>query len=118
MLPANTSWPPYRLTPNRLDSESRPFLLLPPAFLCAIDLYLRVNRYYFLAAFFFAAFFFAVFFAAGFSEAAFFATFFAAFFLAGAFAAVSFGAASLSVASAFGAAAGTLFHRAKRFLPL
>jgi hypothetical protein len=28
------------LTPKRLLSESRPFLLLPPAFLCAIDLYL------------------------------------------------------------------------------
>jgi hypothetical protein len=25
------------LTPNRLDSESRPLRLLPPAFLCAIS---------------------------------------------------------------------------------
>src|ERR1700747_2694015 len=36
MLPASTSSPPKRFTPRRLDSESRPFLVLPPAFLCAM----------------------------------------------------------------------------------
>ncbi len=36
MLPALMSSPPYDLTPRRFDSESRPFLELPPAFLCAM----------------------------------------------------------------------------------
>src|SRR5580704_13802106 len=36
MLPARTCSPPKRLTPRRLEWESRPFLVLPPAFLCAI----------------------------------------------------------------------------------
>src|SRR5690625_785514 len=36
--PAATSCPPKRFTPRRFDSESRPFLELPPAFLCAISL--------------------------------------------------------------------------------
>src|SRR5690606_4124493 len=39
MLPAVTAWPPKIFTPRRFDSESRPFLLLPPAFLCATVLY-------------------------------------------------------------------------------
>ena len=34
--PALTTCPPKRLTPRRLALESRPFLLEPPAFLCAI----------------------------------------------------------------------------------
>src|SRR6185369_14709265 len=37
MLPALMSSPPYDFTPSRFDSESRPFLELPPAFLCAIS---------------------------------------------------------------------------------
>src|SRR5580765_5264057 len=37
MLPALMSSPPYDFTPRRFDSESRPFLELPPAFLCAIS---------------------------------------------------------------------------------
>ena len=36
ILPARTVWPPYFLIPNRFDWESRPFLVLPPAFLCAM----------------------------------------------------------------------------------
>src|SRR5688572_3874630 len=36
MLPASTCSPPNFLRPSRFDSESRPFLVLPPAFLCAI----------------------------------------------------------------------------------
>src|SRR6202165_3803446 len=36
MLPASTCSPPKRLTPSRLECESRPFLVLPPAFLCAM----------------------------------------------------------------------------------
>src|SRR5690606_18725447 len=43
MLPATTVWPPKTLTPSRFDSESRPFLLLPPAFLCATLLHLEVS---------------------------------------------------------------------------
>jgi len=35
MFPAFTSCPPNNLTPKRLDMESRPLLVLPPAFLCA-----------------------------------------------------------------------------------
>src|SRR5687767_3053890 len=35
MLPASTVWPPNFLTPSRFDWDSRPFLVLPPAFLCA-----------------------------------------------------------------------------------
>ena len=38
MLPARTFWPPKRLTPSRLLSESRPLREEPPAFLCAIVL--------------------------------------------------------------------------------
>src|SRR5690606_15767351 len=34
--PALTSWPPKRLTPRRLLSDSRPLRVLPAAFLCAI----------------------------------------------------------------------------------
>src|SRR4029079_15529265 len=40
ILPAGTSCPPKRLTPNRLASESRPLRDEPPAFLCAIFLLL------------------------------------------------------------------------------
>src|SRR5690606_21599714 len=36
MLPAVTRSRTKRFTPSRLDSESRPFFELPPAFLCAI----------------------------------------------------------------------------------
>src|ERR1700682_4743641 len=36
MCPASTRPPPKRLTPRRLEWESRPFLVLPPAFLCAM----------------------------------------------------------------------------------
>src|ERR1700722_13756128 len=36
MLPASTSSPPNFLTPKRLECESRPLRVLPPAFLCAI----------------------------------------------------------------------------------
>src|SRR5579863_3467368 len=36
MLPASTSSPPNFLTPRRLECESRPLRVLPPAFLCAI----------------------------------------------------------------------------------
>src|SRR5688572_12648483 len=36
MLPASTVWPPNFLTPSRFDWDSRPFLVLPPAFLCAM----------------------------------------------------------------------------------
>src|SRR5690348_6935107 len=36
MLPARTLSPPKRFTPSRLEWESRPFLVLPPAFLCAM----------------------------------------------------------------------------------
>src|SRR2546430_17434089 len=36
MFPASTCSPPKRLTPKRLEWESRPFLVLPPAFLCAM----------------------------------------------------------------------------------
>src|SRR5919109_581795 len=36
--PALTRSPPNTFTPRRLDCESRPFLELPPAFLCAMDL--------------------------------------------------------------------------------
>src|SRR5580700_10650305 len=38
MLPASTCSPPKRFTPRRLEWESRPFLVLPPAFLCAMSL--------------------------------------------------------------------------------
>src|SRR5580658_779000 len=38
MLPASTCSPPKRFTPRRLECESRPFLVLPPAFLCAMSL--------------------------------------------------------------------------------
>src|SRR5262245_20895214 len=38
MLPARTFWPPYRFTPNRRPSESRPLREEPPAFLCAMVL--------------------------------------------------------------------------------
>ena len=37
MLPALMVSPPKRLTPSRLASESRPFLVEPPPFFCAID---------------------------------------------------------------------------------
>src|SRR5688572_17076530 len=36
MLPASTCSPPNFLTPRRFDWDSRPFLVLPPAFLCAM----------------------------------------------------------------------------------
>src|SRR5579885_135212 len=36
MLPASTCSPPKRFTPSRLEWDSRPFLVLPPAFLCAM----------------------------------------------------------------------------------
>src|SRR6202023_1833837 len=36
MLPASTSSPPNFLTPKRLECESRPLRVLPPAFLCAM----------------------------------------------------------------------------------
>src|SRR5207248_2815561 len=35
-VPAVTAWPPNAFTPRRLASESRPFLVVPPPFLCAI----------------------------------------------------------------------------------
>jgi len=38
MLPAMQPWPPKILTPNRFDSDSRPFFELPTPFLCAIIL--------------------------------------------------------------------------------
>jgi hypothetical protein len=41
MLPALIVSPAYDLTPRRFDSESRPFLELPPAFLCAMVIALR-----------------------------------------------------------------------------
>ncbi len=37
--PAVTSWPSPALTPRRWPTLSRPFLTLPPAFLCAIVVY-------------------------------------------------------------------------------
>src|SRR5579871_4696873 len=37
MLPASTSSPPNFLTPRRFACESRPFRVLPPAFLCAMS---------------------------------------------------------------------------------
>src|SRR5208282_5208633 len=37
MLPASTSSPPNFLTPRRLECESRPLRVLPPAFLCAMN---------------------------------------------------------------------------------
>src|SRR5581483_1857996 len=37
MFPARTCSPPKRFTPSRLEWESRPFLVLPPAFLCAMS---------------------------------------------------------------------------------
>ena len=64
ILPAKTLSPPNFLTPNLRPAESRPFLELPPAFLCAIfyqplsqtpisrrDLYLIFRRYFFAAVF-------------------------------------------------------------------
>src|SRR6185503_3430268 len=36
MLPASTCSPPNFFSPRRLLCESRPFLVLPPAFLCAM----------------------------------------------------------------------------------
>src|SRR5262245_8477028 len=41
ICPALTRSPPKTLTPRRLAFESRPFLELPPAFLCAIALALN-----------------------------------------------------------------------------
>ena len=38
MLPASTCSPPKTLTPSRLEWESRPLRVLPPAFLCAMCL--------------------------------------------------------------------------------
>src|SRR5487761_2046591 len=37
MLPESTDSPPNFLTPSRLECESRPLRVLPPAFLCAMD---------------------------------------------------------------------------------
>src|SRR5262245_55612132 len=37
LLPASTVWPPNFLTPSRFDWDSRPFLVLPPAFLSAMS---------------------------------------------------------------------------------
>src|SRR5688572_6007505 len=37
--PAGTSWPSPALTPRRWPALSRPFLTLPPAFLCAMGSY-------------------------------------------------------------------------------
>jgi hypothetical protein len=36
MVPPVTTWPPKALTPSRWAFESRPFVELPPPFLCAI----------------------------------------------------------------------------------
>src|SRR5271170_1998398 len=36
MFPASTSSPPNFFTPKRLECESRPLRVLPPAFLCAM----------------------------------------------------------------------------------
>src|SRR5690606_23157092 len=41
--PATSNSPPKRLAPRRLDSESRPLRVLPPAFLCAITCYLSAG---------------------------------------------------------------------------
>jgi hypothetical protein len=35
--PPVTSWPPKAFTPSRCAFESRPFVELPPPFLCAIS---------------------------------------------------------------------------------
>src|SRR5574338_347189 len=43
IVPASTCCPSPRLTPSRCPAESRPFLLLLPAFLCAISLLLRLG---------------------------------------------------------------------------
>src|SRR6186713_2587790 len=37
ILPARTCSPPKRFTPSRLEWESRPLRVLPPAFLCAMS---------------------------------------------------------------------------------
>src|SRR5260370_16009275 len=37
IFPARTDWPPNGFTPSRLEWESRPFRVLPPAFLCAMS---------------------------------------------------------------------------------
>src|SRR4030088_3773532 len=37
IFPARTDSPPKRFTPSRLECESRPFRVLPPAFLCAMS---------------------------------------------------------------------------------
>src|SRR3954467_15112999 len=41
MLPASTASPPNFFTPRRLLCDSRPLRVLPPAFLCAMDVWLR-----------------------------------------------------------------------------
>src|SRR6185312_5877746 len=43
MFPARTRSPPKRFTPSRLEWESRPFLVLPPAFLCAMSASARAD---------------------------------------------------------------------------
>src|SRR4029434_7503644 len=40
IVPAVTSWPPWRLTPSRLAAESRPLRLEDAPFLCAISAFL------------------------------------------------------------------------------
>src|SRR3989304_3929680 len=37
IVPGRTTWPSYRFTPRRFELLSRPFLLLLPAFLCAMS---------------------------------------------------------------------------------
>src|SRR3990172_11799302 len=57
ILPAITCSPPKRLTPNIFGLESRPFLVLPPAFLCAIAIYLVLKLFGFFCRCFLGNFF-------------------------------------------------------------
>ena len=45
ILPGETISPPNFFTPSLLDSESRPFLVEPPPFLCAILFPKKLNRF-------------------------------------------------------------------------
>ena len=84
MFPAITDSPPNFFTPNLRPAESRPFLELPPAFLCAMLCSPQSQSFFFAVAFLGAAAFFAVVvFAAAFLAVG-FASALAAAFLAGA----------------------------------
>jgi len=48
IVPGRTSSPSKRLTPSRLDWESRPFLALPPLFLCAMLLHSPLSVFFVL----------------------------------------------------------------------